>query len=83
MAAAAVAAMNARPDSVTAQRSGCSELIELATGASGAQAIVNAGGVAAVVAAMRQHTEDAELQDYGCSRLQQHGCAVRAAESRP
>ena len=51
MAAAAVAAMNARRGSVTAQRSGCSALMELAKGAAGAQEIVDAGGVAAVVAA--------------------------------
>ena len=48
MAAAAVAAMNTRPGSVTAQRSGCSALTELSTGAAGAQAVVEAGGVTAV-----------------------------------
>ena len=44
-------------------------MMELAKGAVGAQEIVKAGGVAAVVAAMSQHTEDAKLQDYGCCAL--------------
>ena len=63
-AAVAVAAMSAEPDSVRAQRTGCSALMELH-----AQAVVNAGGVAAVVAAMRQHRKDAAVQRYGCAAL--------------
>ena len=34
------------------------------------QAIADAGGVAPVVAAMRQHVADAELQRHGCGALQ-------------
>ena len=46
--------MNAEPGSARVQRTGCSTLTELAQqdAAGGAQAVVDAGGVAAVVAAM-------------------------------
>ena len=70
---AVVAAMNAEPGSVEAQRTGCSELEQCAkswhghgTSAAGAQAIVDAGGVTAVVAAIRQHAADTDVQRYGC-----------------
>ena len=49
MAEAHVAAMNARPGSAAAQRSGCSALMNLVRDAAGAQAVVNGGGVTAVV----------------------------------
>ena len=41
-------------------------MMVLARGAAGAQAVVDAGGVAAVVAAMRQHTADLRLQRFAC-----------------
>ena len=63
-AEAAVTAMSAQPDSVQAQRTGCSALMVLHK-----QAVVDAGGLAAVVAAMVWHPADAELQRYGCGTL--------------
>ena len=58
-----VAAMNARPESIMVQRLGCSTLMKLALGdAACKQAIVDARVVAAMVAAMGQHTLDAEVQ---------------------
>ena len=42
---------------------------KLAWDAAGAQAIVDAGGVAALAVAMGRHTADAVLQRQGCSVL--------------
>ena len=52
-------------------RNGCRELMNLFSGdvMANMQAIVDAGGVAAVVVAMGQHTEDVEVQRYGSYAL--------------
>ena len=65
---AVVAAMNAEPCRLGAQRVGCGELLAQCMSAAGAQAIVDAGGVTAVVAALRQHTADSDTRryPYGC-----------------
>ena len=44
------------------------------------QAIVDAGGVAAVVAAMGQHTADAKLQRWGCRALRNLACRDAACK---
>ena len=49
-------------------------MMELAKGAAGAQEIVDAGGVAALVAAMGLHTADAVLQRHGCAALFSLSC---------
>ena len=57
------------------QRNGCGALMNLSTGdAACKQAIVDAGGVAVVVAAMRHHATDAKVRRRGC-------CALRSLSS--
>ena len=52
------------------QRHGCGALLELAFGdVAFAQAVVEGGGVAVVVAAMRRYTADADVQHSGCGAL--------------
>ena len=79
--------MSARPESVEVQRLGCSALLKLALGdAACKQAVVDAGGVAAVVAAMGpEHTADAELQRLGCGALceLELACALAARSPAP
>ena len=69
--AAVVAAMGQYAADAVLQRSGCGALINLSfSDAACTQAIVSAGGVAAIVAAivaaMSQHMADAETQRNGC-----------------
>ena len=72
--AAVVAAMLLDTADADTHRNGCRALMNLSTGdAACTQAIVSAGGVAAIVAAivaaMSQHTADAEAQRNGCGAL--------------
>ena len=72
MAAAAVAAINAEPGSVGVQRIGCYALMQLARDAAGAQTVLEAGGVEAVVTAMELQAADAadaEVHRFGCTTL--------------
>ena len=72
MAAAAVAAINAEPGSVGVQRIGCYALMQLARDAAGAQTVVEAGGIGAVVTAMELQAADAadaEVHRFGCTTL--------------
>ena len=76
----------ARPESMKVQRLGCSALLKLARGDTACkQAVVDAGGVAAVVAAMGQHTADAELQRLGRGALWELelACALAARSPAP
>ena len=78
---AVVAAMNAEPCRVGAQRVGCVELLALRSRIE-LQAIVDAGGVTAVVAALRQHTADSDTRRYGCivlGRLVRGDAALKQA----
>ena len=69
-----VAAMEQHAADAELQRYGCGALMNLSfSDAARTQAIVSAGGVAAIVAAivaaMSQHTADAEAQRNGCGAL--------------
>ena len=81
MAAAAVAAINAEPGSVGVQRIGCYALMQLARDAAGAQTVVEAGGVGAVVTAMELQAAgavDAEVHRFGCTTLSSLACSDAA-----
>ena len=82
-AVALVTAMFAGPDDVVVQREGCSALACAVADDEARQAVLAAvavGGPAAVVAAIRRHAGDAELQSHGClalARIATSGTAAR------
>ena len=81
MAAAAVAAINSEPGSAGVQRIGCYALMQLARDAAGAQTVVDAGGVGAVVTAMElqaAYAVDAEVHRFGCTTLSCLACSDAA-----
>ena len=62
------------------QQNGCGALWELAVNAENRVAIAAAGGVEAVVAAMRAHAADAMVQQNGCGALA--SLAANSAENK-
>ena len=70
-----MSALLAHAATVELQRSGCAVLHNIAAGDSSFdQAVIDAGGLVAVVAAMGAHVADVEVQRSGCAVLRNLAC---------